>query len=235
MTKTTLNFDVLENIDRIERALKWPDLSEVLPVNCDELHRQLSRASKYDLEELTGGAGIKFLIDRGNIPERPLDESNEPFEHLSHDEVKARIDDQKAEFQEDTAELFFRVSTLSTQVGLLSKLPTVERLLIQSLIEKALYFGKMYGSAATIGYNSETFSSIDDAKNHGGTKGAKTREAAFVFLMELLEENGDYSINKLAAILEADSKSNTKKYGKIIPEGSCVTYARKAKKIRKQE
>jgi hypothetical protein len=235
MAKTTLNLDVLENLDRIERTLNWPDLSEVFPTNSEELHQQLLEASEYNLDDLTGGAGIQFLIDRGNIPERPLDESNEPFECLSPDEVKSRIDDQESELQEDTSELFFRISTLSTQAGLLSKLPCVERLLIQSIIERALRFGRRYGGAQAIGYNSEALSSIDDAKNHGGAKGVKTREAAFIFLKEQLKENGDYSIRRLAAILEADSKNNPKKYGKIIPEGSCVTYARQAKKNREQE
>ena len=229
MAKTTLNFDVLENLSRIENTLNWPDLSEVFPTNSEELHQQLIEASEYNLDDLTGGAGIQFLIDRGNIPERPLDESNEPFECLSADEVKSRIDDQESELQEDTSELFFRISTLSTQTGLLSKLPCVERLLIQSIIERALRFGRRYGGAQAIGYNSEALSSIDDSKNHGRAKGSKAREAAFIFLKGICDERSDLSINRLADILEADSKENTEKYGKVIPKSTGVRYARQVK------
>lgn len=229
MTKTTLNLDVLENLDRIERSLKWPDLSEVSPTNSQEFHQQLSDANEYNLDELTGGAGIQFLIDRGNIQECPLDEPKESIEYLSPDEVNNRIDDQKAEFQDDTSELFFRISTISTQVGLLSKLPHVEKLLIESLIEKALYFGKNYGGAQAIGCNSEIFASIDDSKKHGRAKGSKAREAAFIFLQNTLDHQNDLSINRLADILEADSKENTEKYGKVIPKSTGVRYARDIK------
>ena len=67
------------------------------------------------------------------------------------------------------------------------------------------------------------------ASTNGSKKNIKTRTVAKQFLHEILAENSKLSINKMASILEVDSKENTAKYGKVIPYSSCLNYARSVK------
>jgi hypothetical protein len=227
MAKTTLNYEVMENIEKFKERLSWPDLTCICAENTEDLYRQISSASEYNLDELTGGAEIKFLIDRGNIPERLDDKSNEPIEYLSPDEVQTRIDDQLAELREDTSELFFRISTLTTQAGPLSKLQKVERLLIETIIEKALNFGKWYGGAVAIGHNSETLASKDDLKIHGGKKNEAVREAALKYLKPFYDKDPNIKQSVLEIMLETESTNNPEKYGgSTIPRATRIRYAR---------
>ena len=235
MAKPTLSLDVLLNIEKIRENLKWPDLSEVFPTNNKELHEQLISASEYHIDDLTGDGEIEFIIDRDNIKEKLLSEYSDTPEYLSPSEVKERIEEQLHDLQESTDELFWRISLLSTEKGLLGNLSNVETLLIRELIQKALSFGRDYGKAENIGYNCGIFASHDISEISGATKGSKTREAAYTFLNELLDENNELSIGRLSAILEADSKSTPEKYGKTIPEGTCIRYARTVKNGRKED
>lgn len=67
-------------------------------------------------------------------------------------------------------------------------------------------------------------------KFNGAQKNIKTRSIAYEFIRKHLNENPSLSIRRLAALLEADSTANIEHYGKLIPLGTAMGYARTIKK-----
>lgn len=124
----------------------------------------------------------------------------------------------------------------------INDLSSKQFLMVWFLMEDLFFLGRQSGIAKGISDNHETLKNYtkfiktkiqpdniakDIYAKAGAKKFYRSREAAFKWMREALQENPSLSKNRLAAMLEAKSKEEGRVFGRVIPEGTAKDYARK--------
>lgn len=193
----------------ITNNLYWPDLGDFYPEDSSEAYALTDECGELSTLELSGNDvfwPIEEMITTKDLKVRPSD----------YDEVMYQL---HCEYSELTHDLFDSIAVETVTTGLLSKLGKKERIIIQKLIKKALYFGRDFAETLHVGANGEKIYSptqSEISRNNANKKNAPSRKTKeqVIELSELKKEKETYKSNRaLAKALLPEARNIAKKNG----------------------